>query len=93
MHNQLFRLMQFLMGLNDVYQPIRSNLLAREPLLDVKEAFNVVSRKESHRGLHPGTRSTRKAQPATFVVKTNNWKNNDFKKGTSNTNRAPNPNL
>ncbi|GJS17042.1 ribonuclease H-like domain-containing protein [Tanacetum coccineum] len=42
--------------LNDVYQPIRSNLLARDPLPDV-EAFNVVSRKESHRGLHPGTRS------------------------------------
>ncbi|GJU69145.1 ribonuclease H-like domain-containing protein [Tanacetum coccineum] len=49
-HNQLVRLMQFLMGLNDVYQPIRSNILAREPLLDVKETFNVVSIEESHRG-------------------------------------------
>ena len=28
-HNQLVRLMQFLMGLNDVYQNVRSNLLSR----------------------------------------------------------------
>ncbi|GJW78361.1 ribonuclease H-like domain-containing protein [Tanacetum coccineum] len=55
-HNQLIRLMQFLMGLNDVYQNIKSNILARDPLPDVKEAFNVVSREESHRGLHPGLR-------------------------------------
>ncbi|GJX40419.1 RNA-directed DNA polymerase, eukaryota, reverse transcriptase zinc-binding domain protein, partial [Tanacetum coccineum] len=54
-HNQLIRLMQFLMGLNDVYQNIRSNILARDPLPDVKEAFNVISREESHRGLHPGS--------------------------------------
>ncbi|GKB56849.1 ribonuclease H-like domain-containing protein [Tanacetum coccineum] len=54
-HNQLIRLMQFLMGLNDVYQNIRSNILARDPLPDVKEAFNVVSREESHRGLHSGS--------------------------------------
>ncbi|GKA29531.1 ribonuclease H-like domain-containing protein [Tanacetum coccineum] len=31
-HNQLIRLMQFLMGLNDVYQPIRSTILAKDPL-------------------------------------------------------------
>ena len=30
-HNQLVRLMQFLMGLNEIYQPIRSNILARDP--------------------------------------------------------------
>ncbi|GKF73877.1 hypothetical protein Tco_0220209, partial [Tanacetum coccineum] len=54
-HNQLIRLMQFLMGLNDVYQNIRSNILASDPLPDVKEAFNVVSREESHRGVHSGS--------------------------------------
>ncbi|GJR51864.1 putative RNA-directed DNA polymerase [Tanacetum coccineum] len=53
-HNQLVRVMQFLIGLNDVYQPTRSNLLARDPLPNVKEAFVVVSREESHRGLAPG---------------------------------------
>nr|GEY55255.1 ribonuclease H-like domain-containing protein [Tanacetum cinerariifolium] len=65
-HNQLLRLMQFLIRLNDVYQPIRSNLLASDPLPDV-EAFNVVSGKESHRGLHPSTRSST-TQPAAFAA-------------------------
>ncbi|GJR72454.1 ribonuclease H-like domain-containing protein [Tanacetum coccineum] len=45
-HHQLMRLMQFLMGLNDVYQPIRSSLLSRETLPDVKEAFAIISREE-----------------------------------------------
>ncbi|GKB29612.1 ribonuclease H-like domain-containing protein [Tanacetum coccineum] len=91
--------MMFLMRLNDVYQNIRSNILARDPLPDVKEAFNVVSREESHRGLHSGSGSSsgNKVQPAAFVVKPNNYKGNDFKKGNSNnnnsSNRGPNPNL
>nr|GEW21140.1 ribonuclease H-like domain-containing protein [Tanacetum cinerariifolium] len=51
MHTQLIRFMQFLMGLNDVYQPIRSTILAMDPLPNVKDAFYVVSREESHRGL------------------------------------------
>ncbi|GKC43034.1 ribonuclease H-like domain-containing protein [Tanacetum coccineum] len=58
-HNQLVMLRQFLMGLNDVYQPFRSNLLAREPLPDVKEAFNIVSREKSYRGLHPSSGSNK----------------------------------
>ncbi|GJX03223.1 ribonuclease H-like domain-containing protein [Tanacetum coccineum] len=95
-HNQLIRLMQFLMGLNDVYQNIRSNILARDPLLDVREAFNVVSREESHRGLHPrsGSGSGNKVQPAAFVAKSNNFRGNDFKRGNNNSaNRGLNPNL
>nr|GEZ50211.1 putative Gag-polypeptide of LTR copia-type [Tanacetum cinerariifolium] len=32
-------------------EPIRSSLLSREALLDVKDAFAIVSREESHRGL------------------------------------------
>ncbi|GKE98929.1 hypothetical protein Tco_0022280, partial [Tanacetum coccineum] len=32
-----------------------SNLLAREPIPDVKEAFNIVFREEYHRGLHPSS--------------------------------------
>nr|GFA09961.1 ribonuclease H-like domain-containing protein [Tanacetum cinerariifolium] len=63
--------MQFLMGLNDVYQLTRSNLLTRDPLPDVKDAFAVVSREESHRGLAPGKTSA-KSNPAAFVAKTDN---------------------
>ncbi|GJT81300.1 putative RNA-directed DNA polymerase [Tanacetum coccineum] len=67
------------------FENIRSNILARDPLPDVKEAFNVVSREESHRGLHPrtGSGSGNKVQPAAFVVKSNN----------NSANRGPNPNL
>ncbi|GKA67963.1 hypothetical protein Tco_0767880 [Tanacetum coccineum] len=47
---------EFLMGLNDVFQPIRSSLLARETLPDVKDAFAIISsREESHRGITSDT--------------------------------------
>ncbi|GJT85172.1 putative transcription factor interactor and regulator CCHC(Zn) family protein, partial [Tanacetum coccineum] len=49
-HNDLIKLMQFLMGLDDVYCPIRSNLLTSDPLPTVKAAFSIISREESHRG-------------------------------------------
>ncbi|GJX28211.1 ribonuclease H-like domain-containing protein [Tanacetum coccineum] len=50
-HNQLLKLMQFIMGLDDVYQPIRSNILTRDPFPTVKTAFAVVSGEESHRNI------------------------------------------
>ncbi|GKA64058.1 hypothetical protein Tco_0763664 [Tanacetum coccineum] len=50
-YQQLMNLMQFLMKLDDVYQPIRSSLLAQPELPDVKDAFVIVCREESHRGL------------------------------------------
>nr|GEU69307.1 ribonuclease H-like domain-containing protein [Tanacetum cinerariifolium] len=90
------------MGLNDMYQPSRSNLLARDPLPDVKDAFAVVFREESHRGLAHG-KITAKTNPAAFVAKTNNG-NNNFNNNirvnsnnirvnsNNNSNRGPNPN-
>ncbi|GJV43556.1 ribonuclease H-like domain-containing protein [Tanacetum coccineum] len=96
-HTQLIRLMHFLMGLNDVYQLIRSTILAMDHLLNVKDAFYVVSREESHRRLHPCSSGNNKSQPAAFVVKTNNnTKNFNSRVNTNNnnnTNRGPNPNL
>nr|GEY10192.1 ribonuclease H-like domain-containing protein [Tanacetum cinerariifolium] len=96
-HTQLIRLMQFLMGLSDVYQPIKSTILANDPLPNVKDAFYVLSREDFHRGLHFGGSSTNKSQSAAFVVKTNN-NTNDYNKRVNtnknnNTNRGPNPNL
>ncbi|GKA92479.1 ribonuclease H-like domain-containing protein [Tanacetum coccineum] len=49
-HNQLIKLMQFLMGLDEVYAPIRSIILTSDPLPDVRGAFATLSRDESHRG-------------------------------------------
>ncbi|XP_071740408.1 uncharacterized protein [Rutidosis leptorrhynchoides] len=48
-HKNLIKLMQFLMGLDDIYLPIRSNLLMRDPLPTVKTAFFIISREESRR--------------------------------------------
>ncbi|GJT37651.1 putative RNA-directed DNA polymerase [Tanacetum coccineum] len=103
-HHQLMRLMQFLMGLNDVYQPIRSSLLSRETLPDVKEAFAIISREESHRGIASSSGSVPKPQISNFVSRTifSNNNNNGNKiiptsgNNTFNTNinnRGPNLNL
>ncbi|GJZ88295.1 ribonuclease H-like domain-containing protein [Tanacetum coccineum] len=96
-HTQLIRIMQFLIGLNDVYQPIRSTILAKDLLPNVKDSFYVVSREESHMGLHPGSSGANKSQPAAFVVKTNNNTNNFNRRvntnNNKNANRGPNPNM
>ncbi|GJY48666.1 ribonuclease H-like domain-containing protein [Tanacetum coccineum] len=48
-HNQLMKLMQFLMGLDDTYMQIRSSILSRETLPDVRSAYVIISSEESHR--------------------------------------------
>ncbi|KAJ0679937.1 putative transcription factor interactor and regulator CCHC(Zn) family [Helianthus annuus] len=80
----LIKLMQFLMGLDDVYQPVRTNLLTREPLPSVKVAFSIVSREESHRNTSAGS----KGQNVSFVSK----KNQTFEQKKKET-RGPNPNF
>ncbi|KAJ0514308.1 putative retrotransposon gag domain, retrotransposon Copia-like protein [Helianthus annuus] len=67
--NQNIKLMQFLMGLDEVYQPIRSNLLTRDPLPTVKSAFAIISSEESHRTIQSG-----KSQPTAFATKVNEYK-------------------
>nr|GEW11683.1 hypothetical protein [Tanacetum cinerariifolium] len=95
-HANLIKLMQFLMGLDDVYQPIRSNNLTREPILLVKTAFAVVLREESYRNV-TSIGSTSKAPSATtFVAKAFDNKNYVKKGNKNNKNyvkRAPNPYL
>ncbi|GJV48883.1 hypothetical protein Tco_1439095 [Tanacetum coccineum] len=43
------KLMQFLMGLDDTYMEIRSSILSRETLPDVRSAYAIISNEESHR--------------------------------------------
>ncbi|KAJ0799264.1 putative RNA-directed DNA polymerase [Helianthus annuus] len=80
----LIKLMQFLMGLDDVYHPVRTNLLTREPLPSVKVAFSIVSREESHRNSSVGT----KTQNVSFVSKTGQ----NFEQKRKEV-RGPNPNF
>ncbi|GJR57250.1 putative RNA-directed DNA polymerase [Tanacetum coccineum] len=82
-HNELIKLMQFFMGLDDVYLPIRSNILTRDPLPSVKTTFALISREESHRGVASNSTPS-KPHATTFVSK-----GHDNKK----TSRGPNPNL
>ncbi|GJW65938.1 hypothetical protein Tco_0117822 [Tanacetum coccineum] len=48
-HNQLMKLMQFLMGLDDTYMQIRSFILSRETLPDIMSAYAIISSEESYR--------------------------------------------
>ncbi|KAJ0507691.1 putative transcription factor interactor and regulator CCHC(Zn) family [Helianthus annuus] len=80
----LIKLMQFLMGLDDVYQPVRTSLLSREPFPSVKVAFSIVSREESHRMASGSI----KGQGISYVSKSN--QSFDPKKRVF---RGPNPNL
>ncbi|XP_076913837.1 uncharacterized protein LOC143572607 [Bidens hawaiensis] len=68
--NKNMRLMQFLMGLDDVYQPVRTSILTKDPLPTVKGAFAIISSEESHRTIT----SSNKSQPAAFASKTLNYK-------------------
>ncbi|XP_071690729.1 uncharacterized protein [Rutidosis leptorrhynchoides] len=87
-HNQFLKLMQFLMGLDDVYVPIRSQILTSDPVPNVKTAFSIISRHESHR-LH--SNNSVKNQSSAFVSKTNNTSNNNS--GYNNKKKYRNPPL
>nr|GEV07186.1 ribonuclease H-like domain-containing protein [Tanacetum cinerariifolium] len=47
-HNQLMKIMQFLMDLDDSYMQFRSSILSREVLPDVRSAYATISSEESH---------------------------------------------
>nr|GEW31011.1 reverse transcriptase domain-containing protein [Tanacetum cinerariifolium] len=53
-HALLLKLMQFVMGLVNVYAPIRSTIVTINPLSTVKEAFSLLSRDESRMTMHFG---------------------------------------
>ncbi|XP_075492417.1 uncharacterized protein LOC142530464 [Primulina tabacum] len=48
---QQHKLLQFLMGLNDSYVHIRSQILMMTPLPTVAQAFAIISQEESHRSI------------------------------------------
>ncbi|KAJ0843293.1 putative RNA-directed DNA polymerase [Helianthus annuus] len=84
--SHMIKLMQFLMGLDDVYHPVRTNLLTSETLPSVKTAFSIISREESHRNSKNPLKD--QTQNVGFVSKTN--QSFETKKKF---NRGPNPNL
>ncbi|GJX13713.1 ribonuclease H-like domain-containing protein, partial [Tanacetum coccineum] len=73
-HSQLMKLMQFLMGLDDSYMQIRSNILSRDPLPDAKGAYALISSEESHRAVVTGSGAgpSQRAQSFVFNSSVNN---------------------
>ncbi|GJW16369.1 ribonuclease H-like domain-containing protein [Tanacetum coccineum] len=70
-HNQLMKLMQFLMGLDDSYMSIRSSILSRDPLPDVRNAYATISSEESHRVVSSSmSGSSQRSQTAAFASNT-----------------------
>ncbi|GJV76309.1 ribonuclease H-like domain-containing protein [Tanacetum coccineum] len=75
LHQQLMKLMQFLMGLDDCHQPIRIFLLTKDPLPKVKDAYTTISKEESYRGiLESSGVSESKLNATSFVA--NSFNNN-----------------
>ncbi|GJW56663.1 hypothetical protein Tco_0103394 [Tanacetum coccineum] len=64
----------FLIGLDDTYMQLRSNILAREPLLDAKGACVFIYSEESHRAvvIGSGVRTYQRSQSSMFNSSVNN---------------------
>ncbi|KAL2237831.1 UNVERIFIED_CONTAM: hypothetical protein Sindi_0974800 [Sesamum indicum] len=50
--NTSYQLMQFLMGLNDVYDHIKNQILLMDPLPTIAEAYSIVHKVEKQRELN-----------------------------------------
>ncbi|GJT32897.1 putative RNA-directed DNA polymerase [Tanacetum coccineum] len=98
-HNQLMKLMQFLMGLDDTYMRIRSSILSKETLPDVRSAYAIISIEESHR-IGTGSVSGTSQRSHTSVFKVNTSNRGNFQRSQtstsfsrpSNNNNRPNDN-
>nr|GEY96049.1 hypothetical protein [Tanacetum cinerariifolium] len=82
--------MQFLMGLDDLYVSVRSNIFITDPIPDVRSAFATLSMDESHRNSNV---HNAKSSSIDFVARSNNdWfvnRNNQIRRS----NRRPNTSL
>ncbi|XP_071713320.1 uncharacterized protein [Rutidosis leptorrhynchoides] len=93
--NKVKKLMQFSMGLNDCYVSVKSNILLRHPLHDVKSAYAILSREESHRNVNSKEIVITKTQSSAFIAQSFNKDVNPNKNFNSrfNNSRGPNQNL
>lgn len=94
-HSQLIKLMQFLMGLDEVYAPLRSIILTSDPIPDVKSAFATLSKDESHRSTQSssGSKTNNSAFASKFNQKPNEWSMNKNVNSNNQNRRLNRPNL
>ncbi|GJT73269.1 ribonuclease H-like domain-containing protein [Tanacetum coccineum] len=84
-HNQLMKLMQFLMGLDDCFMQIRSNILSRDELPDVRSAYAIISSEESYRVVSSsGVGSSHRSQSSIFNSNVGNRNNANVTRPVSN---------
>ncbi|GJY14766.1 putative RNA-directed DNA polymerase [Tanacetum coccineum] len=87
------------MGLDDVFNVVRSSILIIEPLPDVKSSYATLSRDESHRVNNVHYVVNKTSSSSTFMSRSSNdWSTNISNQGNQNNqnkrfNRGPNPNL
>ncbi|GJV56545.1 ribonuclease H-like domain-containing protein [Tanacetum coccineum] len=94
LHNKLMKLMQFLLGLDDYYLSVRSSLLTKDPLPEVKDAYTTISIDlESLNVTDSKLNATSFATKSFNVNKRGNSSNNTRGTDNFNNNRGPNPNL
>ncbi|GJX68495.1 putative RNA-directed DNA polymerase [Tanacetum coccineum] len=91
------KLMQFLMGLDDSYMQLRSNILSRDPLPDAKGAYVLISSEESHIAVVTGSGAgpSQRDQSSIFTSSVNNRSVVQRSQTFGNTprpNNAPRPN-
>ncbi|GJY14672.1 hypothetical protein Tco_0385094 [Tanacetum coccineum] len=85
------KLMQFLMGLDDFYMQIRSSILSREVLPDVRSAYVIISSEKSHRVAF-GSIAGSSQRNQTFAFVSNVPNRNNFQRNNQNINSGPRPN-
>nr|GEY90010.1 ribonuclease H-like domain-containing protein [Tanacetum cinerariifolium] len=89
--NSLWREFDALTKLPNVHvkfnaHPVRSSLLTTDPLPHVKDAYNIVSREESHRGIPESSAMSKTKMNATsFAVKSFNNNKRNFNNNNNNT--------
>ncbi|GKE18333.1 ribonuclease H-like domain-containing protein [Tanacetum coccineum] len=90
-HNQLMKLMQFLMGHDDSYMQVRSSILSREVLPDVRSAYAAIPSEESYRVASRSIAgSSQRNQLSAFVSNVSN--RNNFQRSNQNFHNGPRPN-
>ncbi|CAA0830197.1 Unknown protein, partial [Striga hermonthica] len=51
-HDSETKLMQFLMGLNDIFEPVKNQILLMEPLPTINRAYSMILKVEKQKSVH-----------------------------------------
>ncbi|GKB19126.1 hypothetical protein Tco_0853049 [Tanacetum coccineum] len=84
--------MQFLMGLDDSYMQIRSSILSREVLPDVRSAYATISSEESHRVAAGSVAGSSQKNQASAFVSTVPYRQNIQRNNQNNSSGPSRPN-